>query len=831
MYYTTSPPLNGRTFSITLKSTGTKWHPGTEDKRNLGGTTRTLDRVDGSTSIEPGLISRSGWSLVDDSRSPLLVKERSGYFKSWAYERNQTVNYVDWYFFGYGNQYRDCLRDFVKVAGNIALPPKYAFGIWWSRWWLYSDNELKELVKDFNNNGVPLDNLVIDMDWHLTAYDQMNNGVVDLAGQPLGWTGYSWNYTLFPDPESFLSWCHNTAGLHVTLNLHPAAGIQPHEYLYKEMAIAMNQNPEHAIHVPFNLVDKQFAENYFKIVIQSLEKEGIDFWWLDYQQVQTTNITNLNPTIWLNHAFFNDMERSDRSINGHSLRGLIFHRWGGLGSHRYQIGFSGDTYITWKSLDFQILFTTTAANVAFGFLSRDIGGFMAKQPTHPELYTRWVQWGALSPIFRSHAWRQEFLERRIWKYPNYYFTTMREAIYLRYSLIPYIYTEARKAHDTGIAMLLPVYYNYPNDDRSYSYYAQGLFGDSLLIAPITNYASSDNYLAAKAVFLPGDDVVWIEWHSLTSLQGGYVYQRNIAVDENPIYIKSGSVIPMLSIYTNPSNLQNTLYSPLTLSIFPGPNANNGSYSLYEDDGVSTGYKSNQFSFTTIQSSFIPSQLSYQVTVSSPNNHFPGQLTERSFIIRFVGVPLPDSVSVDNIPLAKVDRIPTSSGPFSFIEWSHSRNNALGLSEQVSGFESEGWFYDYDRFTLVIRTKSIRRSAEVLVQANWSPSFNADSFTKALELLHSGWVGKKNTPPRIHALTDHDPVVTPLLQPCLSLSNDLASLPFPSWENRLTRFDSDYKTFTNNFASIELSQDTEHNSLRRLSVEHLKMYNPAHRILV
>ena len=414
-----APAPNANSISVTVfTDTGavmSTWTPGTSNSGNLGGTVRTLDRTHGPVPVEPGLLTKGDWTFIDDTYSPFLipvtdpVEKEKIKFDSWAEERNPPEGYVDWYLLGYGYQYKECLYDYSRVAGRMPLPPKYAFGIWWSRWWNYSDKELEALVLEFKNNGVPLDNLVIDMDWHQAAYDEMNAGAVDRAGQPLGWTGYSWNYTLFECPPKFMAWCHEQ-GLHTTLNLHPAAGIQPHEHFYPEMATAMGIDPSTAMHVPFDIADRKFTRNYFDKVIHPLEEEGVDFWWLDYQQLQVTNITNLSPTLWLNHCFFNDMERPNRLGNGRTTRGLIFHRWGGLGSHRYQIGFSGDTTSNWDALDFQVFFTTTAANVAFGYWSHDIGGFMSNRPTHPELFTRWVQWGILSPIFRTHAWRQDFLQ-------------------------------------------------------------------------------------------------------------------------------------------------------------------------------------------------------------------------------------------------------------------------------------------------------------------------------------------------------------------------------------------------------------------------------------
>ena len=120
----------------------------------------------------------------------------------------------------------------------------------------------------------------------------------------------------------------------------------------------------------------------------------------------------VNPTWWLNYVHFTDQQREGK-------RPLLFHRWGGLGNHRYQIGFSGDTISVWDSLAFQPWFTATAANVGYAYWSHDIGGHMPGA-VDPELYTRWVQFGAFSPILRTHTTKNPDSERRIWAYPEPY---------------------------------------------------------------------------------------------------------------------------------------------------------------------------------------------------------------------------------------------------------------------------------------------------------------------------------------------------------------------------------------------------------------------------
>jgi hypothetical protein len=492
------------------------WHPGMANPGNLMGTTRTLDGSDGAHTMEPigpGLISRDGWVLVDDSNRPLFDSANFSFASGeqspwpWVVLRPPGAR-QDWYFFGYGHAYRQALGDYVKVAGRIPIPPRFVFGNWWSRYWAYSDQELNQLVQGFNENDTPLSVLVIDMDWHTTFDLAWWNARRDASGHTLGWSGYTWNRLLFPHPKEFLAGIHQQ-GLKVALNLHPASGIQPWDTHFAEMARAMGMDPATAKYVPFDITDKKFAENYFRIMLHPMEHDGVNVWWLDWQQENYTRLKGVNPTWWIGYTYFTDQAREGK-------RPMTMNRWGGLGAHRYPIGFSGDTTSDWASLAFQPWFTATAANVGFAYWSHDIGGHIPGIVS-PELYTRWLQFGAFSPVLRTHTTKNPNAERRVWAYPEPYSSIMRRTLQLRYAMEPYIYTEARRTYDTGVAFLRPLYYDWPEQDAAYAAKNEYMFGDSLLLAPVTSPVDPASQLAAEHIWLPPGD--WIEWETGKSLHG------------------------------------------------------------------------------------------------------------------------------------------------------------------------------------------------------------------------------------------------------------------------------------------------------------------------
>ena len=342
---------------IRQRETTVRWTPEMKPAQNLGGTLRTLDGVVGPKSLGDGLLSRDGWSLVDDSDSVLLVD-------GWFQERT-TPNGVDWYLFGYGNDFKQALRDLTVIGGPVPMPRKYAMGIWYSRWWPYTADEFKGIVNEYASHDFPLDVLVMDMDWHLNDPKS-----VPEATRPKGqmWTGYTWNRQLIPDPPGLLAWLHQQ-GVAVTLNDHPSAGLLPYEDAYPGFMKAMGADPASGKVIPYDASDRKFMSAYYEAPHRSHEKEGVDFWWLDWQQEPLTrgmkSLTNLQA---LAYSYFQETDQNGK-------RGQDMSRWAGWGDHRYPIYFSGDASTTWDMLAFEVPFTTTAGNVGCFYWSNDTGGF------------------------------------------------------------------------------------------------------------------------------------------------------------------------------------------------------------------------------------------------------------------------------------------------------------------------------------------------------------------------------------------------------------------------------------------------------------------------
>lgn len=622
---------------FTLNGREVVWTPGMENPQNLLGTTRTLDGADGSKLKEPmeqGILSRAGWSLIDDSQRHVLPPDGSEW-EEWI-EARPEGDRQDLYLFAYGHDYKQALADYALVAGRAPMPPKYTLGYWWSRYWQYSDNEFVDLVNKLKSMDVPIDVLIVDMDWHETWGLRKSNSPKDEYGQRIGWTGYTWQKELFPSPANFLKWTENEE-LKVALNLHPASGIQPYEAVYDDFTKEYGWS-EKGKSVPFKIDERKWADAYFKTVLEPMERDGVDFWWLDWQQWKESKYTpGLSNTFWLNHTFFNHAERQNPG-----LRPFIYHRWGGLGSHRYPLAFSGDTYATWPMLAYLPYFTATASNVNYGWWGHDIGGHMfhkTQKATDPELYTRWLQYGVFTPIFKTHSTKDPRIERCIWCFPDHMFL-MRDAIRLRYTLAPYIYNAARENYDTGVGMCRPMYYDYPESDKAYETPEQFMFGNDILATTITQPVDSITGLAPRTIWFP--EGAWFDCATGSMYEGGRTEELHYTLAENPHYAKAGSIIPM-----NPATVKN-LQQPcdtLVLTFIPG---GDGQLRHYEDDGMSQQYKTN-YAVTTVSKKQEGNTV--RVRISPREGSFAGASDNRSYELRFPAVFPPKSVKVNGKELA------------------------------------------------------------------------------------------------------------------------------------------------------------------------------------
>ena len=592
--YKGNAEFSADTLKIKLKNEpASQWKFGDEFE-TLGGTARTLDAINGRIAVEDGVVSRNGFSVFDDSETLCLGDD------GWIETRKEGNK--DIYFFGYGFNYKEAVRDFYKLTGAPPMLPAYALGNWWSRYYAYTQEEYIDLMERFKEEDIPFSVAVIDMDWHTTKVPEEIRSLEPDRRFTSGWTGYSWNKELFPDYKAFLKYLHDN-NLKTSLNLHPASGVAAHEDMYEEMAKASGIDPATKKRIPFDVLSKEFMANYFDILHHPYEENGVDFWWMDWQQgtdywwLHAPNgkgnykdpREKVDPLWMLNHLHILDISRDGK-------RPMFFSRYGGFGSHRYPVGFSGDTYVTWDSLEFQPEFTATASNAGYSWWSHDIGGHMLGYCSG-ELVSRWMQLGAFSPINRLHSSNQNFIFKEPWSYGGEYERVMKKYLKLRHQLFPYIYTMNYRNHKDLEPIVQPMYYNYPKCDNAYKYKTQFMFGSELMVCPITEPIDEVSTLSKASGWLPSGK--WFDFFRGTKYESrGRNMDFYRALEDYPVFAKAGAIVPM-----NPHRAKINVLGPkpeMDIYVFPGAS---NEFTLYEDEGEYNNFEKGAFVTTRMELSW------------------------------------------------------------------------------------------------------------------------------------------------------------------------------------------------------------------------------------
>ncbi len=594
--------------SVTVKDSPLAWQPGVVNSENLGGTLQTLDGCAKALPLDDGLLSRNGWYLLDDSRTHILEND-------WIKPRPSDPTALDWYFFAYGTDYKAALQALAAVSGRVPLPRRHIFGSWYCRWWAYTSDDYRKIVREYSEHDFPLDIMVMDMDWHRkdgkTGFGWCNRN-------EMGWTGWSWNRELLPDIESLLKE-FNDDNIYVTLNAHPHDGVRSTEDDYGAFMQELGESPAQGKDLPFLAGDRDYMEAYFKHAHQPHEEMGVDFWWVDWQQDSIMpyvyHIPFLRHLPWLNYLYFRHSEKG-------SKRGLGFSRWAGWGDHRYPIHFSGDAVANWEVLKFEIPFTVASGNSGCFFWAHDTGGFHAKD-RDPELYARWVQFCTFSATLRLHSCG-EHLDRRPWLWGEPYATCMREAFHLRATLIPYIYTSAWQCHAQTVPLLRAMFLEYPHEPDAYNHPGQYLFGDHLLVAPVVEPGEE----ATQAVWIP--EGCWINWFTGEAVTGPVTIQVKTPLNRIPLWVRAGAVLPMQPYA---ERMTSAPLAKLQLRCTPVGDSAVESV-LYEDDGQSSGYLAGESGLTRFRQK--KTVQGYHIAIKATEGQYGGQLPQRDLEVQLHG---------------------------------------------------------------------------------------------------------------------------------------------------------------------------------------------------
>ncbi|RYG73228.1 DUF5110 domain-containing protein [bacterium] len=708
-------PLSASNLSAVIKgdnSFGTKrWTPASKNRGNLGGTTSTLDLIKGPVDTGDGVLSRDGWYLLNDSGQPLLTKE-------WVQARPADAG-SDWYLFGYGHDYKAALKAFTTIGGEVPLPRKTLLGTWYSRFWAFSSTDYRNIVKEYRQHDFPLDNMVLDMDWH-------NDG----------WTGWSWNRKLLPDAEKLMADLH-AEGLTTDLNLHPADGVGPQEDRYKEYMAAIGR-PANGQTEEFDVANKTHMDALFSQVMAPLKKDGVDFWWLDWQQYPNTrSIPSLTNLWWFNEILMRDTQE------GGSRRGVAFSRWAGWGDHRHPIHFSGDSDTGWDMLAFQVPYTAMAGNIGCFFWSHDIGGHMGGaghfDGRNEESYARWCQFGALSAALRSHSTRDANTDRRPWLYAKWAEDSMRISFHLRSELFPYIYTSTAQSSRDSVPLTRPLYIDAPTDDNSYRNAQEYLFGDNLLVAPIVSPGVGPGHVAHQSVYFPRGSS-WFNTFTGEKYDGGSEALCAGTVDELPLFAKGGVPIPMQP-YTE--RMTTSPLSTLRLRAFPGEDGQTGTSRLYEDDGDSQAYKTEAFATTPL--SYTRNDDTVEIKIGTTKGSYRGQLKSRVLRIELPATQKATAATVDGKTAAITYDAATATNVITVPSTPISKAVSIKVTAADADFAALANKAQAIRMTALTGRTFTPQSSRDLLKNALAGEMTGEQTTEAMAIVGVGMVRKNLSP--------------------------------------------------------------------------------------
>lgn len=551
--------IPGGNLRVTLLNAGEGkiWYFGHPEVRNYGSTNISVEELGEKLNLERGLYSGDGFVSIDDSEN--MVIQNDGTIAPRAEAE------IDTYLFTYNKDFGLCLKDFFDLTGKPPLIPRYALGNWWGKNFTYNEGEILKLFSKFSRHEIPISVLLLDKDWHIRNIENKKKLI----------TGYTFNKELFPSPVDFIKRMH-VLGVRVGLGVNPIEGIMSHEENYQRAATYMEQAGN--VPIPFNAYSMKYYEMYFNLMLRPLENIGIDFFWNDYYDKKDIK------SLWmLNHYQFLDAGRSD------AKRAMLLSRNALLGSHRYGVLYSGHTKVSWNTLKLLPSYNSASSNMGLSWWSHDIGGFHTGVEDG-ELYLRYVQLGAFSPIFRIHVDQGKYYKREPWRWDVQTYQIIKNYMQLRHRLIPYLYTEAYKYHKVGTPLVQPLYYKYPAiyDDPMYKneYY----LGSELLVSPLVDKKDVVMNRVIHKFYLPTG--TWYDFKTGKKFPGNQSYVSFFRDEDYPVFAKAGSIIVLSNDITNNTNPP----ANMEIHIFPG---RSNTYKLYEDDGVTNLYKQGFYIATSI----------------------------------------------------------------------------------------------------------------------------------------------------------------------------------------------------------------------------------------
>lgn len=576
---------------------------------NLRGKSRQLYQQNMKACV-PSFVSTKGYGFLFDCRSFMTFEDNAYGSYVWM----DIVDELDYYFMS-GPDYQTVLRTYRDLTGGAPMLPKWAYGYGQSKERYKTADELINIVAEYRRRKIPLSFIV--QDWQTWEEGK--------------WGQKSFDYSRFPDPAAMTAQLHKQ-GAALMLSIWPNMnGMGENQKEMLEHGFMLGNRST------YNAFSKGARELYWKQANEGIFQYGVDAWWCDcsepfeadwhgeirpepHERIQVNTEAAkkyLDGGEWMAYSLCHSrgIYEGQRKTTGEK-RVVNLTRSSFAGQHRYAtITWSGDIGANWETLARQVPEGLNFCASGEPYWSFDIGGFFVapgkewfrcgeypegcEDLGYRELYTRWLELGTFLPMMRSHG---TDTPREIWRFGEpgtMFYDAIAKFIRLRMGLLPYIYSLAASVSMEGDTFLTPLGLAFPHDPACLNIDHEFLFGPSLLVCPVTHpmyYASGSKSLDGipkiREVYLPAG-CGWYDFWTGKYYQGGRKIEADAPIDQIPLFVKEGSILPMGPELEYPGE---DLHPELTLRIYPGADAY---FLLYDDEGDSYRYEDGMYSKTAL----------------------------------------------------------------------------------------------------------------------------------------------------------------------------------------------------------------------------------------
>lgn len=575
------------------------------------------------------------------------------------------------YYFIFGKDYKEIQEQYILLTGKPIMPPKWALGFSQCRGLYTKEAQALEIAAEFRKRQIPCDIIYQDIGW--------TEGLQD----------FNWRKGNYTNPKAMLETL-NKQGFKMILSQDPVVSQATKEqweeadklgYFVKDIRTGKSYDMPWPWGGNCGVVDFTLPEvaDWWGQLQQKPLDDGARGFWTDMGEPAWSNEEDLDRLNMKHHLgmhaeihnvyglTWDKVVKEQFEKRNPNKRVFQMTRAAYAGLQRYTFGWTGDSgngndvLEGWGQMANQVAMGISAGLGGIPFWTTDISGYcgdITDYPAMSELYTRWMQFGVFNPLSRAHHEGDNAAEP--WMFGEVAEQNSKAAIELKYQLFPYLYTYARKAHDTGLPITRGLFMEYPNDEEATKINDQFLFGEELLVAPVLKKGER-----VKRVYLPEGE--WIDFNDKQTVYlGGQTIAYKAPLNVIPIFVKKGSIIPQMPIM---QYIHEKKDYPLFVDIFPNYTGESTGFELYEDEGENLDYLKDIFSKTRFTCSTLDD--GYSTEIVSTDNGFK-QSDKRNIILKYHLEAKPKSIFVNDkaVKNVKADHILKNADlDFKSTQWS------------------------------------------------------------------------------------------------------------------------------------------------------------------